>query len=568
MNIPHTLEGRRRTLFARLVGNGLAQAGAAVGTAWLVKWVFDHMLAPGSSTPVAMVIWAAAGFAAAAGIIAWLRLMERVDAERLGQDYAADVRMALYDRLGSMAPRALQKRSHGGVALRFVGDMTALRRWVSLGLARLSVAGMMTVAALAALALIHWPLALAIGMVLCAGASVALSLGERLRMAARESRRRLSHLATNVNEKVATMAVVQMFGQSGRERERMARQGRRLQEAMVDKARVAGKILAVTEATAALASAAALLLGVFEVEAGRASIGTVVAAMTIVGILMPPLRDLGRVQEYWHGARVSREKLQEFLDAPSLVAEAPDAPDLRLGAGRLEFDAVSVAGTLEGIIATVQPNTVVTVVGPNGAGKSTLLSLAARLIDPERGAVRLDGQDLAGHSLASVRRAVGMTGPDLPLLRGTVEKNLLYRWPDAPAQEIARVWALCGIDEVLADLPEGAKTRVAEGGVGLSAGQRQRIALARALLGNPPLLLLDEVDANLDPKANAVVDRALAGYRGTILRVSHRLDHVRNADVVWYLADGQILEAGPPAKVLSGDGPTARFFRTGLAVAS
>ncbi|MBI2780068.1 MAG: ABC transporter ATP-binding protein [Gammaproteobacteria bacterium] len=568
MNIPRIFQGGRRTLFARLVANGLTQAGAAVGTAWLVKQVFDHMLAPQSRVINFGLMWAGLGLVAAAGVIAWLRMMERVDAERMGQGYASDVRMVLYDRLNSLAPRALQKRSQGGVALRFVGDMTALRRWVSLGLARLAVAAVMTVAALSALAVINWPLALIVTVVLCTGAAVAFSLGERLRTAARESRRRLSHLAANVNEKVASIAVVQMFGQSERERERISRQGQRLHDAMIERARVAGQILGVTEATAALASAAALLMGVFEVAAGQASLGTVVAAMALIGILMPPLRDLGRVQEYWHGARVSQEKLQEFLDAPSLVTDAPDAPDLGLGAGRLEFNGVSVAGGVDQVMAAVEPGTVVALVGPNGAGKSTLLSLAARLIDPDQGVVRLDGQDLAKHSLASVRRAIGMAGPDLPLLRGTVEKNLRYRWPDAPAQEIARVRALCGVDEVLAELPEGEKTRVAEGGVGLSAGQRQRIALARALLGNPPLLLLDEIDANLDPKAIAVVDRVLAGYRGTILLVTHRLDHLSSADVIWYMESGRVVESGSPAKLLSGNGPTARMFRTGMEAAS
>lgn len=574
MNIPRVLQGRRRTLLARLVANGLAQAGVAVGTAWLVKRVFDHMLtSPLSQQSSAIgidlgLIWAGLGLAAAAGAIAWLRMMERVDAERMGQGYASDVRMVLYDRLNSLAPRALQKRSQGGVTLRFVGDMTALRRWVSLGLARLAVAAVMTVAALSALAVINGLLALTVSVVLCAGAAVAFSLGERLRTAARESRRRLSHLAANVNEKVATIAVVQMFGQSERERERISRQGQRLHDAMVDRARVAGQILGVTEATVALASAAALLIGVFEVAAGQASAGTVVAAMALVGILMSPLRDLGRVQEYWHGACISREKLREFLDSPSLVVDAPDAPDLCLGAGRLEFEAVSVAGGVDQVMATVEPGTVVALVGPNGAGKSTLLSLAARLIDPDQGVVRLDGQDLAKHSLASVRRAIGMAGSDLPLLRGTVEKNLRYRWPDAPEQEIARVRALCGVDEVLAELPDGEKTRVAEGGVGLSTGQRQRIALARALLGNPPLLLLDEVDANLDPKASAVVDRVLAEYQGTILLVTHRLDHLLRADVIWYMEAGRVIEAGPSARILSGNGPTARMFRAGIAAAS
>jgi ABC-type multidrug transport system fused ATPase/permease subunit len=167
--------------------------------------------------------------------------------------------------------------------------------------------------------------------------------------------------------------------------------------AMVDRARVAGQLVGITQAITALAIDAILLVGAGEVAAGRITSGTVVAAMTIVGLLVPRLEDLGRVQEYWHNSRVSLQKIQEFLDTPSLVTEIPDAPDLIVGAGCLEFECVSVDGALHEISAIVQPGQVVAVVGPNGAGKSTLLAVTARLIDPDRGVIRLDGQDLAAH---------------------------------------------------------------------------------------------------------------------------------------------------------------------------
>lgn len=568
MRIPSLLQAYRRTLFARLVANGLAQAAVAVATAWLAKGLFDDFLIPAHPELNISVAWSALGLVIAAACIGWLRMMERVDAEHLGQNYASAVRMALYDRLSAFAPRALQKRSRGGVSLRFVGDMAALRRWVSLGLARVTVAGVATVAALLALAVINWPLALAVTVALTLGVGIAFTFSKRMRAAARESRRHLANLAANVNEKVSSIAVVQVFGQVDRERAHVMRQGEQVERSMIARARVAGQIVGTTEFSVAMTSATALLVGIFVVAGGHASAGTVVAAMTLVGILMPPLRDLGRAQEYWHGAHVAREKLHEFLDSPTSVTQVPDAPDLQVSAGRLEFNGVSVAGGVDQVNAVVEPHTVVAVVGPNGAGKSTLLSLAARLIDPEQGTICLDGQDLARHSLDSVRRAIGMVGPDLPLLRGTVDKNLRYRWRDAPPEEIARVRALCGVDEVLAQLPEGEKTRVTEGGLSLSVGQRQRIALARALLGNPALLLLDEVDANLDPQAGAVIDRVLAEHRGTVLLVTHRLDHLQRADVIWYMESGRLLEAGAPAELLSGNGYTARLFGIGRAVAS
>lgn len=560
MKIPPILHGYRRILFIRLVSNGLLQAALAIGTAWLVREIFDGFLTAQQPVLDMRAVWLVAGLIMAAACIGWLRMAERIDAEKMGQHYAAEVRILLYDCLSFLTPRTLQKRSRGGVSLRFVGDMTSLRRWISMGLARVTVAGVSTVSALLLLGMINWQLTVTVTVSLAMGAWLTYLFGKRMRAAAKESRRRLSNLAANVNEKVTSIAVVQVFGQVDREREHIIRQGKYLQDSMVARARIAGQILGVTEFSAAMTSATTLLAGIFAVTTGTASVGAVIAAITIVGILLPPLRDLGRIQEYWHGAGIARERIKEFLDSPSLVAQTSNAPDLTVRSGTLQFDSVSVAGGLNKLSGTIAPGKVVAVVGPNGAGKSTLLLLAARLIDPHEGKVLFDGQNLAEHSLNSVRQAVGMAGPDLPLLRGTIERNLRYRWRNAPDKEVARVRALCGIDEMLTPFPEGDKTRVAEGGLNLSVGQRQRIALARALLGNPPLLLLDEADANLDSQASKVIDRILASYQGTVLMVTHHVDHIMAADEIWYLEAGRLLEAGPPAVLLSGDGPVARFF--------
>jgi ATP-binding cassette subfamily B protein len=561
--IPCAVSGHRTWLLTRLIINGFLQATATVANALLVELAFDKLIT--TANPVAfnqIALQVGIGLVAAAVVNALLRTVERTDAERLGQNYAYEIRMVLYERLTSLAPRAMQNRSQGGVMLRFVGDLKALRQWVSLGLARLSVATTTTVAALVALSFVNIRLAVTVGIILAIGALSSLRLGKQMRTVAKEARRRLSRLAGNINEKVASIAVVQVFGQSKQEKQRIARQSQQLEEAMIDRAKVAGQIRGITEGTAAIASSGALLIGAYEVVQGRATPGVVVAAMTIVGLLVPPLRDLGRVQEYWHNSRVALEKVESFLKTPSLVTEVPNAPDLILGPGRLEFESVSLSNSLTEISAVAEPGQVIALVGPNGAGKSTLISLAARLIDPDEGVIRLDGQDISQYSLSSIRRGIGMAGPELPLLRGTVGKNLRYRWRDAPEEEINRVWQLCGIEQVLAELPEGEKTKISEGGGGLSAGQRQRIALARAILGNPPLLLLDEVDANLDAQATAVVDRVLTEHQGTILLITHRPERLVAADIIWYLENGQLVEKGSPEKLLKGDGATARLFRS------
>jgi len=560
-DVPPILNRRRRWLLARLVANGLGQAAAAVATALLVELAFDRLIAAGvGAAQGRLVAWVGLGLAAATLATAALRARERVDAERLGQDYVHEVRLIIYARLATAPPRALQRRSQGSVLLRLIGDASAVRQWVSLGLARLVVAGVMLAAAGVALLFVNRLLAVALGGVVLVGAAGSLRFGRRLRAAAAEARRRRAYLTANLNQQVAALAVVQLFGQGERERRRVAKQSRRLRRASVARARVGGLLQGIAEGTGGLATGAVLVLGAVEVGAGRASPGTVVAAMAIVGLLVPPLRDLGRVEEYRQNARVAFAKLREFLAAAEPLPDEPGAPELAPGAGRLEFDRVRVDGALAGISAVAPAGSRVALVGPNGSGKSTLLALAARLFDPDDGTVRLDGQDLGGRSLASVRRAVGMVGPDLPLLRGTIGGNLRYRWPDAPEPEVARGRALCGVDELLAGLPDGERTRLSEGGRNLSVGQRQRIALARALLGGPRLLLLDEAEANLDPRAAALVDAVLESFPGTVLMATHRPERLAAADLVWHLAEGRLVEAGPPAAVLDGGGQTGRLF--------
>jgi len=377
---------------------------------------------------------------------------------------------------------------------------------------------------------------------------------------ARASRRRRARLSANVNQQVAAIGVIHAFGQADREHDRLRRQSRRLRTATVDSARATGNLMGLGEGTAAMATAVTIGVGAYEVGAGRISPGTVVAAMAIVGLLTAPLRDLGRVEAYRQNARVSFEKIGRFLETPGSLGEAPGATPLAGGMGRLSFSNVSLERAVIGITVTAEPGSLVAIVGPNGAGKSTLLSLAARLIVPTTGAVYLDGQNLADSTLTSIRNAIGVAGPDFPLIRGTIGHNLRYRYPEATDEEIDRVWRLCGITDVLRGLPDGEETKLTDGGANLSVGQRQRIALARAILGGPRLLLLDEADANLDPDASAVVDRVLAAFPGTILLVTHRRERLDDADVIWHLRDGHMVEAGPAGDVLQKIGPTTRFF--------
>jgi len=559
--LPNIISGQRRGLFARLVANGVVQIVVMVATAWMVKSIFDDFITPQSGQTDGSLLTYAVGIAIAAIAVSLLRMWERVDAERMGQDYTHEVRTGLFTHMTQMSPRVLQGRSRGGVMLRFIGDLNALKQWVSLGVARLTVASVTVFGTLVVLALVNGPLALAVGSALAIGATTIFALGPWLQQKVRDARRRRAQLAANVSEKIASLAVLQAFGQSRRERRRLKRQSTRLTHAMVDRAKAVGVFRGVIELTAGVATGAALVVGAMLVASGATTPGTVVGAMSIVGLLIPALRDLGRVQEYRHGALVSGEKIHDFLEMPKMYASPQNSDVLADGPGRLQFDNVSAAGSINNFSAVAEPGQVIALVGPNGAGKSTVLSLAARLMDPDSGDIYLDSQTIASLNLNLVRRAIGIMTPDLPLLRGSIDKNLRYRWPDAPEQDLDQIRSLCGVDEILESFSEGGATRVSEGGANLSLGQRQRIGLARALLGNPRLLLLDEVDANLDPQAGVVLRRVLETFAGTVLLVTHRLDWVKQADMVWYIEEGKLVESGPPDVLLKDDGPTAQLFQ-------
>jgi ATP-binding cassette subfamily B protein/subfamily B ATP-binding cassette protein MsbA len=563
MSIPPVLKGSRRRLFIVLVVNGLGQAFFNICTVLLVRYAFDRFITEGKPISLEPLLWTAMGLIAVTACMALLRMAERVDAEQMGQEYTHRIRMMLFRHMSRLAPRSLQKRSRGSLVLRFVGDLNAIRRWVSLGLVRVSVAGFTTAGTLAAMFFINPVIAAGIAVILAAGAFLAFRFGNRIQDTARESRRKRSHLAANINEKVSSMAVVQVFGQSDREYKRVKRQSSRLKDAMIEHARQIGLIRALTQCVMAMASGVVVFLGIGEVAAGRATPGTVVAAITIVGLLVPAIRDLGRVCEYWHESRVSFQKIEEFLMTPSLVKEMRGAPDLETGPGQLVFKNAALKGVLKNINAVAHPGQVVAVIGSNGSGKSTLLSLASRFIDPKKGEVLLDGQNIKRHSLASLRQAIGVVSPDLPLMRGKIDKNIRYRWPDAPEEEVKRVMSLCEIDTILDGLKDGARTRLIEGGQNLSLGQRQRIALARSLLGNPRILLLDEADVHMDRDTSALLDRILADYKGTVLFVTHNIERIEGADMVWKMEHGRIIAQGTPEQVFR---PDPREQETAVAV--
>lgn len=532
--LPAILAGRRRRILLRLIANGIGQALAGLAAALAMRQVFDRhfgdQAAPPDSVSLAVLGAALASAAVAAALLRWL---ERVDSEKLGQAYARDIRACLFDHLSRVPARQLQQRRQGGLVLRFVSDMTALRNWASRGLARLWVGGVMALGVLTGLAYLDRALAAVVATTIGFGVAATWATHAALDQRVRMARRRQGSLAANINEKLARLAVVQAFGRRSDESRRIAQQSRRLQRAMVSRARIAGLSIAIAALTGSLASLGVLLVGASSSGASR---GTVVAAIALVGLLITPLHQLGRIAELWRSASLSREKLEQVLDSGTPLVNAPNPVKLSArGAASVHFESVSVDGALEPLTATAEPEQRILITGPHASGKSTLLLLVPRLAEPTAGRVDIDGVDIARISLGSLRRAVSMATDDLPLLRGTLRANLCYRKPGASASEVRRTLGLCGLDQLVARLPHGIDTMLSESAANLSQGERRRLMWARALMGDPRVLLLDDVDANLDADTQQQLARLLREYRGTVLMTAQQpLAHV-SPDAIWTL---------------------------------
>jgi ABC-type multidrug transport system fused ATPase/permease subunit len=333
-----------------------------------------------------------------------------------------------------------------------------------------------------------------------------------------------------------------VFGRTAGERDRLATQNDDLVGALDHMATTRGRLRFASSAVGSLSVCAVLLVGAYAIPRQLVTVGDVVAAMAAVRFLSGPIRVLGRVNEYWHAGQVSMRKLNDFFDRPTRDPADPELDRLRPRAGRIELRNVSVTGVLDDVSLTVEGGQMLAITGPNGAGKSTLLSLIARFVEPDAGQILIDDQVLAECTLQSTYRHLGIVSPDLPLMKGTVRRNLSYRYRAASEVELERVVMSCRIDELVDELKGGLSAWLTEGGTNISVGQRQRILLGRAIVGNPRLLLLDEPTTNLDPATMEIFRRVLARYRGTVLLVTHDPAEAALADHVCVLANGRIEE--------------------------
>ncbi|HLN20118.1 MAG TPA: ABC transporter ATP-binding protein [Bacteroidales bacterium] len=301
-----------------------------------------------------------------------------------------------------------------------------------------------------------------------------------------------------------------------------------------------------------LARIAALAAGTFLIVKGEMTIGTLVAFLTYISGLFGPVSSLTNTYRVLKNATVSLEHIFGILDNQEFIGDRPDAITLKNIKGELRFENVnfryktSKGYLLNNLNFRIKPGQSIAIVGPSGSGKSTIISLIQRFYDPESGAIYLDGNDLRTIKQKSLRNSIGIVLQEPLLFNESIQNNISYGKKDASMEEIIEAARIANIHERIMQLPDGYHSVAGERGSNLSLGERQRIAIARAVLLNPPILILDEATASLDLEVEASVQKAIErlSHDRTTITIAHRLSTIVKSDVIMVLKDGRIIEAG------------------------
>ncbi len=541
-----TGEGRWRGI-SLVVALALGQAAAAGVAAFATRDVFAAFRDTSVALPVAaLVLVASAGVA-----IALLRFGERVVAEKVGQNYAASLRLKLFKHMTRVSARDLAERRSGALSLRFVGDLAAVRGWVSLGLSRMISSLIVLPTATGALFFLNPDLGIAAGIPIAIGLMVLAAAGPRLGPAHKRLRSRRARLAADMSERIPHAPELRLLGRVRTETRRMEDRTEKLIDAALERARGAALLRAIPDAVSGIAAASVFLMALNSAAPGAEAAG----ALAAVALMIQPMRDLAGVWDRHRAWRVARDKCASLLGVPKLAGGGPAAAQPLTGqAQRLRFDNVT-SGALSSLTATALPGRKIAVIGSNGAGKSTLLSLAAGLELPASGTVTVGSRNATGLSARERRRLIALVGTRSPILAGSLRRALTMgadnRPDDAVVMAQAEAYGLAHVVERIG----GLDGRVSEAGRNLSAGEIRRVLLARAALSRPGLLLLDEPDDALDQDGPRLVEQLVQDCNATTLVVTHNLGIAAAMDEVWVIENGELIDRGKPC-----DGIVSRFI--------
>jgi ABC-type multidrug transport system fused ATPase/permease subunit len=549
----------------------LLQTGLSLLPPLFQKVIIDDVIHAGDVHRLAVTV------AVMIGVYALLALVEFGDQylrHVLGEQFLLDLRVRIYDYLQRLSLSFFERTSTGELMSRVTNDVNELEHFITHGVTLIVVDFLRLVGASAILIWLDWRLALVALLPIPVIGFGLRRFNRRVRPIYRRVRDRLGDINARLQDDLAGIRVIQAFGQEEAELNRFRVVSERYFRERVRAIWAWSTFFPAMYFVSAVSGVLVLGVGAAMIINSQLSLGTLVAFLVYIASFYEPLRRLTDVDNTFQQADAAAERIFELLDEMPDIQDTTDAIPLDRIKGEVVFDDVHFCygdddEVLHDIKFHITPGQVVALVGPSGAGKTSIANLLCRFYDPTHGRVLVDGHDLRGVQLRSLRCQVAVVLQDTFLFNVTVRENLLYGKPDAGEEEIVAAARAAYAHEFIQELPDGYDSVIGERGVKLSGGQRQRLALARAILADPRILILDEATSSVDAEAEYLIQQALDEVmKGrTSLVIAHRLSTIREADKIIALHDGRISEIGDHHQLLARGGLYSQLYRRQLELA-
>jgi ATP-binding cassette subfamily B multidrug efflux pump len=484
-----------------------------------------------------------------------------------GANSVFDLRNALYYKLQSLSFGYYDTARTGDLMARLVGDVAVFRQFLSFGFANLLSSLLMIMLGFGMMSSLNWRLSLLALVTTPFLAVTAIRFRAVVHPAFTQLREALADMSTAVQENITGVRTVKSFAREPHQVELFSKRVDTVVDRHMATANVWRRFFPTMDLIGNMSMLVLVYFGGKEVISGRMTMGDLVASFSLIWYIVSPVQQLGYQINSFTQSVAAGERLLEILHTPEGIKDSPHATPIEHIEGHVQFENVSFSyegsiPALQNIDLTVEPGMVVGLLGPTGAGKSTLVSLIPRFYDVNEGRVMIDGHNVAGVTLDSLRRQVGIVFQETFLFSTSLRENIGFGRRDASLAEIEEAARMANAHDFIMELPEGYDTLVGERGLGLSGGQKQRVAIARAILADPRILILDDATASVDMETEFEIQQALQTLmKGrTTFVIAHRISSVKDADLIVVLEQGRIVERGSHAELLDLGGVYRRIY--------